>query len=104
MKQITQITLPDGMTFSDLQLARNSTTGDVSFSASAVERIEAASGLPQGFFMGQDEDALGSLIATWYATHLQAGGARDPVADDILAEVRAEDAAGQPFSHAPGLA
>ena len=32
------------------------------------------------------------------------GGERDAVADDLIAEVRAEDAAGQPYSHAPGQA
>ena len=54
--------------------------------------------------MGQDEDALGELISTWYNRHIAAGGARDPVADDLIAEVGAEDAAGQPYSHTPGRA
>ena len=34
----------------------------------------------------------------------QTGGGRDPVAEDLIAEVRAEDAAGQHYSHAPGRA
>ena len=100
----TLIAIPQGMTFADLRLARDPQTGDVSFDTVIIERIEAASGLPAGFLMGQDEDALADLIATWYASHLAAGGARDPVADDLIAEVRAEDAAGQPYSHAPGRA
>ena len=33
-----------------------------------------------------------------------AGGDADPVAEDLLAEVRAEDAAGQHYSHKPGHA
>ena len=69
-----------------------------------VQRVEAASGLPKGFFTGQPEDALASLITAWYDRHIAAGGARDPVADDLIAEVRAEDAEGQPYSHAPGRA
>ncbi len=104
MQQITPITLPEGMAFADLQLARDPATGDVSFSTAVVERIERASGLPAGFFMAQDEDAVASLITTWYAAHLQAGGERDPAADDLIAEARAEDAAGQPYSHQPGRA
>lgn len=104
MKQTTPIILPEGLAFADLQLARDPATGDVSFSTPIVERIERASGLPAGFFMGQDEGALASLITTWYAAHLQAGGERDPVADDLIAEARAEDAAGQPYSHRPGQA
>lgn len=104
MDKTTRISIPDGLTFADLRLARDPATDDVSFATDVIERVEAASGLPAGFLMGQDEDALADLIATWYASHLAAGGARDPVADDLIAEVRAEDAAGQPYSHAPGRA
>lgn len=104
MKKITPIAIPDGLTFADLRLARNPKTGDVSFDTAIIERIEAASGLPTGFFMGQPEDAVAELITAWYAHHIAAGGARDAVADELLAEVRAEDNAGQPYSHKAGLA
>lgn len=60
--------------------------------------------LRAGFFMGQHEDALASLITTWYSAHRAAGGDADPVAEDLIAEVRAEDAAGQPYSHKSGRA
>jgi hypothetical protein len=101
---ITPISIPQGMTFADLRLARDSGNGSVSFDTAIIARIERASGLPEGFFMGQDEDAMATLITTWYQQHLAAGGARDPVADDLIAEVRAEDAAGQSCSHQPGRA
>lgn len=104
MKKTTPISIPLGMTFADLRLERDSKTGDVSFDTSVIERIEAESGLPAGFFMGQHEDAVAGLIVAWYTQHLAAGGARDPVADDLIAEVQAEDAAGQRYSHAPGRA
>lgn len=104
MKKTTPISIPLGMAFSDLRLARDPKTGDVSFDTSVIERIEAESGLPAGFFMGQHEDALAALITTWYSAHRAAGGDADPVAEDLLAEVLAEDAAGQPYSYAPGRA
>ena len=104
MPKITPISIPAGLDFSALRRARDPGTGDVSFDTRVIERIEAASGLPAGFFMGQDEDALATLITTWYDRHIAAGGARDPIADDLIAEVRAEDAAGQGYSHAPGRA
>ena len=104
MKQITPISIPAGMVFADLRLARAPQTGNVSFDTAVIERIEAESSLPAGFFMSQDEDALASLITTWYERHIAAGGARDPVADDLIAAVRAEDVAGQRYSHAPGRA
>lgn len=100
---LTTIKIPEGLNFFDLRLARDSTTGDVSFDTTAIARIEAASGLPEGFFMGQPEDALAELITTWYSQYRAAGGASDPVAEDLIAEVKAEDAAGS-LSHKPGRA
>lgn len=104
MKQITPISIPQGMAFSDLRLSRDPDTGDVSFDTSVIERIESESGLPAGFFMGQPEDAVASLITTWYSAHRAAGGDVDPLAEDLIAEVQAEDAAGQHYSHKPGRA
>ena len=104
MENKTNISIPQGMAFSALRLARDGATGDVSFDTAVIEHIERESGLPAGFFMEQPEDALAALITTWYCQHLAAGGERDAVADDLIAEVRAEDAAGQPYSHAPGRA
>lgn len=104
MKKITPIAIPQGLAFAALRLARDPATGDVSFDTAVIERIEAESGLPAGFFMGQHEDALASLITGWYSAHRAAGGAADPVAEDLIAEVRAEDAAGQSYSHKPGRA
>lgn len=104
MHKITPISIPTGMTFSELRLGRDPKTGDVSFDAAIIERIEQESGLPAGFFMEQPEDALAALITTWYSQHLAAGGERDEVADDLIAEVRAEDAAGQHNSYPAGRA
>lgn len=104
MKQITPISIPHGMVFADLRLARDPQTGDVSFDTVVIERIEAESSLPAGFFMSQDEDALASLLTAWYSAHRAGGGAVDQVAEDLLSEVRAEDMAGQRYSHAPGRA
>ena len=104
MHKITPISIPVGMSFSELRLARDPQTGDVSFDTSVIERVEAESGLPAGFFMSQPEDAVAALISTWYSAHRASGGDADPVADDLIAEARAEDAAGQPYSHAPGRA
>lgn len=103
MPQITHIAIPADLDFSSLDLARLP-NGDISFSTAVINRIEAASGLPEGFFMAHPEDALGELITTWYASHRAAGGAPDPVAEDLIAEVRIEDAAGQAASHQPGRA
>ncbi len=74
------IKIPADLDFSDLHLARDPDTGDVSFDTATIERIERESGLPTGFFMGQPEGVLGGLIA----------------------EIHAEDAAGQHCSHKPG--
>lgn len=100
----TSITIPEGVAFADLRLARDPQTGDVSFNTAIIDQIERESRLPAGFFMGQHEDAVASLITGWYSAHRAAGGAADPVAEDLLAEVRAEDAVGQHYSYKPGRA
>lgn len=100
---LTKISIPEGLPFGALKLARDA-SGEVSFDLAVVEAIERESGLPPGFFMAQPEDAVAEVIVTWYQHHLAAGGERDPVADELIAEVRAEDAAGQPYSHPPGRA
>lgn len=104
MTSTYHIAIPQGLGFAALRLARDPHTGDVSFDTAVIERIEKESGLPAGFFMGQHEDAVASLITGWYSAYRAAGGAADPVAEDLMAEVRAEDAAGQHYSHKPGRA
>lgn len=99
-----EINIPANLDFASLKLSRDSVTGDVSFDTTVINRIEAASKLPGGYFMGLPEDALAGMLVRWYDAHRAAGGAPDPVAEDLLTEVRAEDAAGQKTSHKPGRA
>jgi len=99
----TQIKIPDDVTIADLKLAREP-DGSVSFDTSVISKIERASGLPEGTFMAQPEDALGELLAKWYRMHLAAGGDPDPVWTDLIGEVQAEEAAGQHVSLPPGRA
>lgn len=99
----TAIRVPTDLPFSSLKLARDP-DGGVSFDTAVINRVEAASGLPAGHFMGLPEDALADLIVQWYRAHLAAGGQPDPVADDLIAEARIEDQRGGGLSHAPGTA
>ena len=98
-----KINIPDGLPFAALQLARDP-DGGVSFDHSVIAEVERASGLPAGFFVGQPEGALAGLIVQWYGAHIAAGGARDPVADDLISETRLEDERGGGVSHPPGRA
>lgn len=98
------IGIPAGLAFSDLKLARDPQTGDVSFDTAVIERICAANGLSDDYFMTRSEDALSELLAHWYRSHLAAGGAPDPVQEDLIAEARAEDERGGGLSHKPGRA
>ena len=102
-QQMARVAIPDGVDFADLRLARDP-DGSVSFDWGIIERICAASGLPVEMLREGPEDNVAGLIVQWYMAHRRAGGAPDPVAEDLLAEVRAEESAGQPFSHAPGRA
>lgn len=102
-QQLAKIAIPDDIDFSDLKLARDP-DGAVSFEWAVIERICEASGLPIEVLRDGPEDNVAGLITHWYMAHRANGGAADPVADDLIAEVLIEDAAGQPFSHQPGRA
>lgn len=102
-QQLARVAIPDDIEFSDLHLARDP-DGHLSFDWHPVSLICRASGLPLAVLQEGPEDNVCSLLTSWYMAHRAAGGAADPVMDDLLAEVDAEDAAGQPYSHAPGRA
>ena len=54
-----------------------------------------ASGINTAVFRDMPEGNVAGLIIQWYSMHLQHGGERDPVADQLLAEVALEDATGE---------
>lgn len=102
-QQLATVAIPDDLEFGDLHLARDP-DGGVSFDWTPIERICAASGLDVAVLREGPEDNVSGLIAQWYIAHRAAGGEPDPVQEDLIAEVSAEDAAGQPYSHRPGRA
>jgi len=101
---MAQATIPDGVTFAALQLRRDAVTGDVSFDWTPIRAICEASGIPIEVMTHGPEDNIASLITTWYSAHRGAGGEPDPVAEDLLAEMRAEDERGGGLSRPPGRA
>lgn len=99
-RRALQITIPDGVSFADLKLRRES-DGDVSFDIAIIRRICEASGIDPEQIHDADEDAVSGLIVAWYGAHIQIGGAPDLVAEDLIAEAMAE---GERGSHKPGTA
>lgn len=102
-QQLTKISIPDGIDFADLKLTRDA-DGHVSFDWTPITRICEASGVAPELFRDGPEDNVAGLIVTWYRHHIDAGGTPDATAEDLLSEVRIEDAAGQGFSLQPGRA
>lgn len=102
MSQVT-IVIPDDLQFSDLKLARDA-DGALSFDWAPIERICAASGVDVAVFRDGPEYNVSGLIVRWYMVHLEHGGERDPVQDDLINETIVEEAHGQAVSHAPGRA
>lgn len=98
-----KISIPADLDFSALKLTRTP-TGSIRFDWSPIERICHESGIDITIFRAQHEDNVSGLILQWYAEHISRGGARDPVQDDLIAEVAAEDAVGGGISHPPGRA
>ena len=102
-QQLTRVAIPDDIEFSSLRLARDA-DGAVSFDWGVIERICRANNLPVELLREGPEDNVAGMLIGWYSAHRNAGGAHDPVAEDLLADVQAEDAAGQAFSYEPGRA
>jgi len=73
--------------------------GDLSFDQAAIEQAASALGLPI-----DTEDQVCALIVVWYQIALDRGEPADPVAEDLRAEMRAEDERGAGVSHTPGRA
>lgn len=102
-QQQTRVLVPDNVEFADLHLTRGA-DGAVSFDWGPIERICEASGISVDVLKDGPEDNVAGLIAAWYDEHRKHGGALDATAEDLLAEIKAEDAAGQTVSHQPGRA
>lgn len=83
--------IPEGVDFSALRLARDPASGDVSYDLDVITRVCLASGIEPAVMHQGPEDSVASLIVAWYAEHLRLGGKPDLVAEQLGAEVRAED-------------
>lgn len=101
--ELTKIAIPKDLPFSALNLQRDA-DGHISFDIGVIKQICDASGLPLAMFTESPEDNLAQLVMAWYARHRESGGDPDPVVEDLIAEVIAEDSAGQRYSHKPGSA
>ena len=93
-RRLVAIRVPDSVGFADLKLARDPTTGAVSFDWGPIDAVCAESGIDPALFRDQDEDNVAGLIVAWYAEHCQRCGAPDRIAEQLIAEVAAEEIAG----------
>lgn len=89
MKLVNPIEIPADVSFEDLQLSRDPVTGVVAFDLEPVERVCDANDIDVDSFLTNDN--IGALLSAWYQAHLASGGAPDPVQEQLLAEVEAED-------------
>lgn len=101
--QTHTLQVPDDLDFAQLKLARDS-DGAVSFDWTPIERLCSVNGLDVEIFRAGPEDNISGLVIAWYMAHLEAGGAPDPVQDDLIAEALAEDQFGGGLSYPPGRA
>jgi hypothetical protein len=94
MMQKTYIVIPDDVRFEDLNLSRDPVTSMVAFDLDPLERICEANDLDISTLTGDDEDIVGGFLNAWYRAHRESGGAPDPVQEQLIAEVDAEEAFG----------
>ena len=89
MKLVKPIEIPVDISFEDLQLSRDPVTGVVAFDLEPIERVCDANDIDVDAFL--TDDNIGALLSAWYQAHRASGGAPDPVQEQLLAEVQAED-------------
>lgn len=85
-----KLTIPDGITFADLNLSRHPVTGEIAFDWWPIERICEASGLDVAIFKAGPEDNVATLFAVWYDAHRAEDGDPDPALEAVIAELRSE--------------
>jgi hypothetical protein len=75
----------------------------VGFELSVVTEICEQSGIEPEAVLGV-EDSISTFLIEWYLMHRDAGREIDPVAEELIEEVRLEDKHGGGVSHQPGTA
>jgi hypothetical protein len=99
-----RVTIPNGIEFADLRLARDVDDGLVHFNMAPIEAICEASALDFSEIVQGPQPLVGLLIAAWYEAHIAQGGAPDPVQEELMEETRLEMELGGGFSYPPGHA
>jgi hypothetical protein len=89
--QNVHLHIPSDVDFSDLHLARDPITKDLSFDWEPLERICDASGVKLEKLLEEREEVLAELIVAWYEVHRNSGGEPDLVQEQLIAEAMAEN-------------
>jgi hypothetical protein len=79
--------------FTRLQLARDPRTGYISYSRDAIAKILRDRDITAAVL--GDEESVSELLIGWYMAHRTAGGDANPVMEQLISEVMAEDEFGQ---------
>ena len=75
--------------FADLKLEREPFTKQLMSGPAPLARLIVANNILTAQPLSENEDLTAWLIAQWYLAHRTAGGAKDLVAEEIVAEVAA---------------
>ncbi len=102
-KETVQLTIPPDVDISDLELEFVDGT-NLRFNWAPIHRICEASNFPFENFTEKQDDNVSALLHGWYELHINNGGEPDPVAEFILAEVKAMKRIGQKVQFFPGHA
>jgi hypothetical protein len=80
-----QISIPDDVTFDDLDLAYDPSADAISMDGAVLARVLEANGLDPDTIM-HDQQHQCRLLMSWYEAHLAAGGERDTIMDLFSAD------------------
>ncbi len=91
-KSLLRLSIPDTVQFSELELSF--VGSDLAFNWEPIEKICGHNGLNIAIFKHSPESNVCDLLTHWYTKHRESGGALDPVMEEYLAEVQAEEKVG----------
>lgn len=87
---LTYLTIPYGLKFEHLNLARDPQSGALLFDRAVINAVCNENGLDSEAFLTMPQVKLAAVLAAWYVAACHAGAACDPVAEQLLTNIADE--------------
>lgn len=87
---LSYLTIPYGLKFEHLKLARDRQSGQLVFDRDAINAVCDANGLDSEAFLAMPQVKLAAILAAWYAAACYAGAPCDLAVEQLLTDIADE--------------